>query len=205
MSCNRESVAWQSKDKSWSIGFYSFTSHGSESDGYDHEWDVEYDYHNFSWVSTGHKTSDEAERAGSRVHGNSGGSQVVRWHKDNLKEIASYEEMALWHTNPAQAELNLKKKEAKLRREHVAKLKEQFAENNDYKGLRVTVTLKVDKATYTRLGVSQSHTGYATVIGDWLMVEKVQVKNMKTGRLNSKLYEVRVDRAPSYGYSYGRW
>lgn len=205
MSCNRESVAWQGKDKTWSIGFYSFTSHGSEADGYDHEWDVEYDYASFNWVSTGHKTVDEAEKAGSKIYGNSGGSQVVRWHKDNLKEIASYEEMALWHTNPAQAEMNLKKKIAKLNREHTAKLKEQFAENNDYKGLRVTVTMKLDDQPHTRLGVSQSYTGYASVVGDWLMVDKAQVKNMKTGRLNRKLHAVRVDRAPSYGYGYGRW
>lgn len=205
MSWNHESVAWQSKDKTWSIGFYPCTPHGSEDDGYDPEWDVEYDYNSFVWVSTGHKTVEEAERAGSRIYGNSGGSQLLRWHKENLKEIANCEEMALWHTNPAQAELNLKKKEAKLRREHVAKLKVEFAENNDFKGKRVTVTLKLDKASYTRMGASQSYTGYATVVGDWLMVDKAQVKNMKTGRLNQKLHEVRVDRAPSYGYGYGRW
>jgi hypothetical protein len=205
MSCNRESVAWQSKDKTWSLGFYSYTPHGSEADGYDYEWDVEYDYNNFHWVSTGHKLLQEAVRAGGRLFGNTGSPQVLTWDKENQKEIANCEEMALWHTSPEQAKLNLKNKEAKLRREHTAKLKEKFAENNDFKGCRVMVTLKLDDATYTRMGASQSTTDYARVDGDWLMVGKVQVKNMKTGRLNRKLHEITVQRELSYGYGYGRW
>jgi hypothetical protein len=207
MSWNHENVAWQSKDKTWNIGFFPANApHGSEEDGYDPEWDVDYDYDRFENVFTGHKTSEEARIAASKMYGNYGGSQIIPWGKEDAEYVAKYEEMALWHTNPKQAELNLKKKEAKLKREHTAKLKEQFAEKNDFKGLYVTVTMKVDDKTYTRMGVSQSYTGYATVVGDWLMVDKAQVKNMKTGRLNRKLYDVRVDRAPSsYGYGYGRW
>lgn len=206
MSWNHESVAWQSKDKTWSIGFYPATFTGSEADGDDPEWDVDYDYNRFEWVSTGHATSDAASKAGYNHYGNFGSPDLFPWRKDLIADIANFEEMALWHKNPEQAKLNLKKKIAKLNRAHAAKLKEQFAEKNDFKGLYVTVTLKLDDQPHTRLGVSQGHTGYATVVGDWLMVGKAQVKNMKTGRLNRKLHEVRIDRAPSsYGYGYGRW
>jgi hypothetical protein len=204
MSWNHESVAWQSKDKTWSIGFYPCTPHGSEDDGYDPEWDVEYDYNSFDFVSTGHTTSDEAERAGSKNYGNSGGSQILRWHKENAAAIANCEEMALWHTNPEQAKLNLKKKNAKLTREHMQQLKELFAENNDYKGRRVTVTLKLDDAPYTLMGASRHFTGYATTEGDWLVVEKQKVKNLKSGRLNRKLHSIKSAPADTWGRGYGR-
>lgn len=203
MSWNREAVAWQSKDKTWTIGFYPSSFYGNEADGDDPEWDVEYDYNRFEWVSRGHLTERAATQAGYDNFGNFGSPDLYPWRKEFSTEIAQFEEMALWHTNPEQAKQNLKKKEAKLRREHTAKLKEQFAEKNDFKGLYVTVTLKLDDATYTRLGASQSYTGYATVVGDWLMVEKAQVKNMKTGRLNRKLHEVRIDRPPTFGYGFG--
>lgn len=206
MSWNHESVAWQSKDKTWSIGFYPSTFNGNEVDGDDPEWDVDYDYYRFEWVSTGHSTSDAARQAGYNHYGNFGSPDLFPWRKDLASDIANFEEMALWHKNPEQAKLNLKKKVAKLNREHTAKLKEQFAEKNDFKGLYVTVIMKLDDQPHTRLGASQGYTGYATVVGDWLMVDKAQVKNMKTGRLNRKLHEVRIDRAPSsYGYGYGRW
>jgi hypothetical protein len=203
MSRNRENVTWQSKDKTWNIGFFLCTPHGSEYDGYDPEWDVDYDYDRFEQVFMGHKTVEEAKRAASRSYGNYGGSTICRWDKENAGQIAQYEQMALWHTNPAQAKLNQKKHVAKLNREHAAKLKEQFAEKNDFKGLKVTVVIKKDDNVYTRLGMSSSVTGYVTQEGDWLVVEKVKIKNLKTGRLNRKLHEVTVARE---AWSYvGNW
>jgi hypothetical protein len=64
MSKNRENVVWQSEDGTWGRGFYSFYSTGDPSDeDYDDEWDVEYDQDSFNWVSVGHATEEEAERA----------------------------------------------------------------------------------------------------------------------------------------------
>jgi len=58
MSCNRENISWQSPDKTWNSGFYDFTQIGE-----DHEWDVEYDFSTFRWVSTGWTTEEEAANA----------------------------------------------------------------------------------------------------------------------------------------------
>ena len=201
MSWNRENVAWQSKDKTWNIGFFPSTFNGNIDNGDDPEWDVDYDYDRFGQVFTGHQTLEAAQTAARNVLGNYGATHGLTYTKENLEYINSYEEMALWHTNPEQAKENQKKKVAKLNRDHAKTLKEQFVEKNDFKGLKVTVVIKCDDNVYTSLGMSSSVTGYMTQEGDWLVVEKVKVKNVKTGRFNRKLHEVKVVREPSY---YGR-
>lgn len=63
MSFNRENVIWQSADGTWGRGFYESSSTGSYDDEeYDPEWDVDYDYDRFEWVSVGHST-EQAARA----------------------------------------------------------------------------------------------------------------------------------------------
>lgn len=62
MSCNRENVVWKTHDGTWSIGFYDFWETGDD-DTRDPEWDVEYDYKKFHWVSTGHATDLMAKEA----------------------------------------------------------------------------------------------------------------------------------------------
>lgn len=204
MSWNHENAAWQSKDKTWNIGFFPATPRGDENDGYDPEWDVDYDYYSFANVFTGYKTLEEARIAAGRMYGNYGGSQVLQLNKENAEEIAKYDQMALWHINPELAKLNQKKQLAKLNREHVKTLKAAFIENNDFKGRRVAATFKLDDSAYTIMGSSQRHTGYLTTEGDWLMLGKVQVKNVKTGRLNRKLHSIQSAPADSYGRGYGR-
>lgn len=62
MSLNRENVIWQSCPQTaggtWNIGFFDFSV-----TGVDEEWDVDYDYGRFEWVSVGHATRDDAFRA----------------------------------------------------------------------------------------------------------------------------------------------
>jgi hypothetical protein len=91
MSFNRENIVWRSKDGRWSIGFYETTWVGSESDGYDPEWDVEYDFDRFSWVSTGHPTEEAAHRAWDGA--NPGGSIIVEEYDpaecDKLDQMAA--------------------------------------------------------------------------------------------------------------------
>lgn len=55
MSVHRENITWQSPDGTWNRGFYDFHVWGE-----DNEWDVEYDFDRFWWVSTGHATEDAA-------------------------------------------------------------------------------------------------------------------------------------------------
>lgn len=187
MSRNHENVIWQSKDKTWSLGLF-------KAEGRD-----DYDYDKFEFASVGHASEESANR--SYPGPNTGGGTVISYRKENVPDIAEYDRMAQFYLHPELAEAAAKKEIAKKKREHAKKLKEAFAENKDYKGRDVTVVIKLDDQPYTRLGISQSYTGYMHTEGDWLVVEGAKVKNLKTGRLNPKLHEVTIARLPS---SYGR-
>ena len=58
MSFHRENVVWKSSNGSWGIGFFESIVIGD-----DPEWDVDYNYNEFEWVSTGHPTQEHAHRA----------------------------------------------------------------------------------------------------------------------------------------------
>lgn len=63
MSFNRENVLWQSADGTWSRGFYvcHVRNYGEDEEDIDPEWDVDYDYDRFNWVSVGHTSEQAAE------------------------------------------------------------------------------------------------------------------------------------------------
>ncbi|KQO98820.1 hypothetical protein [Leifsonia sp. Leaf264] len=89
MSFNRENVIWQSPDGTWNRGFYTANTHDAYDDeDYDPEWDVDYEWSSFQWVSTGHPSQEAAHDAwrGS----NPGGHNVVY---DTL-EISGLDDMA---------------------------------------------------------------------------------------------------------------
>ena len=76
MSLHRENIVWKSRDGTWSIGFYDYYYTGDTSDeDFDHEWDVEYDYSQFNWVSTGHPTEQAAHDSWDGC--NPGSSQIT--------------------------------------------------------------------------------------------------------------------------------
>lgn len=200
MSRNHENVIWQSKDKTWSVGLF-YKERLYSNDAYEAE-DDEYDYAKFEFASVGHATEDSAMR--SYPGPNTGGGTVISYTKQNAKATADYDRMAQFFLKPELAAAAEKKAIAKAKREHSKKLKADFTKNNDYKGYDVTVVIKRDTQTYTVIGISTSHTGYARTEGDWLMVNKVKVKNLTTGRINPKLHEIRITpQLSSYGRSYG--
>jgi hypothetical protein len=86
MSFNRENVIWESEDGSWNRGFFYVRWTGD-----DPEWDVEYDFDAFEWVSTGHP--DERAAHASWQGANPGGGYVVSY-EGNEDECAQYDEMA---------------------------------------------------------------------------------------------------------------
>lgn len=63
MSCNRENVIWKSRDGLWSIGFFDYYDVNTDSEDWDHEWDVEYVYSVFNFASVGHATMESAMKA----------------------------------------------------------------------------------------------------------------------------------------------
>lgn len=85
MSFNRENVTWQSKDGTWNMAFFRTTWVGSEADGYDPEWDVEYDYTEFDLHvhATGKSSPDEAYEDVVRRTSNPGGGWVVSRQMDS--------------------------------------------------------------------------------------------------------------------------
>ena len=72
MSFYRENVVWESADGTWNRGFYY-----ARQTGADPEWDVEYDYSTFEWVSCGHPDPEAARR--SWTGANPGGHETIEY------------------------------------------------------------------------------------------------------------------------------
>ena len=89
MSFNREGVLWQTEDGTYRYGLFTVTWEGSEADGYDPEWDVEYDYDSFEWVGAP-KATEQAARDTWRG-ANPGGYWMP---EKGSKETARYDRMA---------------------------------------------------------------------------------------------------------------
>ena len=79
MSCNRENVAWKSLDGTWNQGFYDYTVWGE-----DHEWDVDYDYTRFHWLSRGHISMESARNSWK---GSNPGMWTVENDPEQVREL----------------------------------------------------------------------------------------------------------------------
>lgn len=206
MSKNHDNVTWQSKDKTWNRGFFDQTRHGSEADGFDPEWDVDYDFGKFENVFTGYATKEAVTEASYRMYGNAGGTTIIVPSKANAAEIADYERMAAWCKNPELEAAAKKKEDAKLKRAHTEKMKGLFIENKDFKGQNVRATVKMDDQSWTVMGMSKTYIGYVKLEGDWLVVndgkEKLKLKNVVTGRFNRKLHSIERSQSSYYNRSY---
>jgi len=89
MSFNRENIVWQSANGSWNIGFFRVECYPSYGEDFDPEWDVEYDFSEFEWVSVGHNSEDEAYRAWKGA--NPGGGMIMDYTEG---ESEIYDKMA---------------------------------------------------------------------------------------------------------------
>ena len=91
MSLHRENIIWPTRDGTWSIGFYDFTSESWKED-FDYEWDVEYDFSKFNWVSTGHQSSEAAQNAWTGP--NPGMHEEIPKYQGHAKECKALDKMA---------------------------------------------------------------------------------------------------------------
>jgi hypothetical protein len=109
VSFSRENITWKSPaDGKWYMGMFATTWVGSESDGYDPEWDVEYDFSRFSWVSRGHDNNESPRR--DWMGANPGGGIIC---DADDKDAADFDRMAEeWRERDA-------KERAELRRQGV--------------------------------------------------------------------------------------
>ena len=93
MSFNRENIAWQSKSGLWNLGFYTVLKGWDDgSDDYDPEWDVDYDFERFEWVSTGHPTYQAASDSWDGA--NPGCTTIVEFTEENTAQCAALDQKA---------------------------------------------------------------------------------------------------------------
>lgn len=93
MSLHRENVIWQSADGTWSRGFYTTYPTGDpSSEDYDREWDVDYNYDEFWWASTGHPNVEAAERSWRGA--NPGGHEQVPYTPENIALVEECDDLA---------------------------------------------------------------------------------------------------------------
>lgn len=89
MSYYHENVVWQVQNGDWYIGFFARISGGFFNDeDYDSEWDDDFDYDRFEWVSGPHSTEREAIL--SYDGGNPGGHMSITYTDDNKGSIEKY-------------------------------------------------------------------------------------------------------------------
>lgn len=98
MSFHRENIIWQSKNGTWNRGF--FTVAWVDYDG-DPEWDVEYDFDSFEWVSTGHPSEEAAHRSWNGA--NPGGYDYRPYEAETAKGCDRYDEMAAKAPKPTRS------------------------------------------------------------------------------------------------------
>lgn len=92
MSTNRENITFQTADGKWNIGFWEFFYINTDSEDFDSEWDVEYNYSSFWYASTGHATPEKAYEAYTRNHSNPAGTSILTY-EGNENECDNYAEM----------------------------------------------------------------------------------------------------------------
>lgn len=93
MSVNRENVIWQSENGKWNLGFFEVYENWSDDDeDYDFEWDVEYNFSAFEWVSRNHATEDAALRSWDGA--NPGMWQTIGYSPETADQCARYDNMA---------------------------------------------------------------------------------------------------------------
>lgn len=94
MSFNRENVIWQNPDGKWRLGFFTAHDFGGwdDDDDYDPEWDVDYDYGSFEWVSRPAPDSEAAYRQWDGA--NPGGHSICSYSPETAEQCKEYERMA---------------------------------------------------------------------------------------------------------------
>ena len=212
MSYYWENVIWQSKDGSWNRGYFHRISMASSPSawnddeyGYDSEWDDEFDFSYFDYLSTGMSSKDAAWDF--EPQGNPGSANVIPY-AGNSKHCKHYDLMAHWHRNPAEKAKAQRKDHLRKVREHFKTLDAEWPseamEKIPASYASYFVVIKGDERVYEQWGVSHEFIAPLRRDGDWLTVEGKRVYNLKTGRFDKRVhkFEKRVSRG---GFGYRRF
>lgn len=184
MSYNHENIVWQSEDGTWSIGFYTRIP-GLARVNYDDEWDDDYDYNSFQFVSQGHRTEVSAEN--SWTGPNPGSHNVMDYNENNKEEIAHLNKLASFYFHPELRQQEADEKHVTALQRHLGKLVKSF-EGTNWVGLRVTARFKHDEKPYEWGGMSWSATGPVQVDDEgWWTVESNRIFNPQKQEVNDHL------------------
>ena len=198
MSYHWENVIWQSKDGSWNRGYFKRISSADHPSmwcdpdyGYDSEWDDDFDPDEFDYLATDLRS---LEAAHDFTPAGNPGSSVEIPYKGNSKGCKALDKLAFFHRNPEAKAKNDRLVHNRRRREHFAKLAEEWPADKLLPYTRVRVDLKGDDAVYERTGMHSDLEGPLMEKGDWLTVEGKRVFNRKTGKFHNRV--VTIQRIP---------
>ncbi len=94
MSVNRENAIWKSPATGeWKMGLYSLEYTNQDSEDFDYEWHVEYDYSRFSRVITGGKSADDCIEKYCRTEANAGSYNIYADVPESASDVARFEKM----------------------------------------------------------------------------------------------------------------
>lgn len=212
MSYHWENIIWQSKNGLWNRGFYARISNESSpltwedsEEGYDSEWDDEFDYNRFDYVSLGYGSEEQAARW--EPTGNPG-SYTTMQYRGNSKHCNALDQLAFFHNNPEALKKHKHKEHLRKNREHFKKLHAEWTPEVIAKGVAgyqcFRVGVKRDERPYEYLGATSTAIGAFTQDGDWLEIEGQRIYNSKTGKFHARIRSFEKEVRSSYG-GYRRW
>jgi len=203
MSFNRENVAWESQDGTWNVGYYTFQETcETDEEGFDVEWDVEYDWTSFWHVTTGQRSADEAH---AKMSGNMGRGEDIHY-KGNSALCKKYDAMAFACNHPEEAKKLAEKKQRAEFRKAQAAIVARITEDPAFWGKKLIVKFSQKSTPYElRLGAYKVLTGRSGRVGDWRVVDGARVFNEKTQKLAPLVRSIEVAERTKFGPSGYRW
>lgn len=197
MSKNRENVTWQSPNGTWNLGFFKVLSNSFDEDSYDSEWNVDYDYDVFEWVSIGHSSARAADDSWNGP--NPGTGRIVT----DSEAVAEFDVMAKCYLNPAFAKKLQEEKTSAALAKHFTALQEKCEQASWFAGATVHISVGSDEeAVATGFGMFTSHTGRLVEKGNWLMVDDVKVWDKANSKFNLSIYDIRQQVVARSRYSW---
>lgn len=211
MSYHWENVVWQSKDGSWSRGFFHRISRSDSpnswgDEDYDSEWDDDFDFDSFDHVRTGFPTAKAAQSW--QPGANPGGCDEIPY-AGNSKESKGLDQLAHWFKYPEEKKKHDRKELLRKNREHFKALAVEWSPEAMRRSLAdrfdtLQVSLKGDERAFDRLGFQTIVTGGLVQDGDWLKIEGKRIYNLKTDKFEKHVHKLERYR-PVSRPGYRRW
>lgn len=187
MSYYRLNVIWQSKDGSWSRGFFKRMPGNTTDPEYCEEWDAEFSDDEFDYLKTGIRTREAAEDWCPTANP---GTFTLIPYRGNSKSCKELDQLAYWHHNPDEHKKAMRREMLKKNREHFKELHKNWPEDSLLRSQMIRVTVKKDEEAHSRLGMSNVVTGITSMQGCWIVVKEAKVFNTKTKKFHNRIHAI---------------